>query len=76
MEIKVIYLPEAAEFMFKINNAASEKLAFNVRKVRMGVLKTRTYSRNSLALKFGSSVRYMMVIVTGCCHFGTHAAVR
>lgn len=37
MEIKVIYLPEAAEFMFKINNAASEKLAFNVRKVRMGV---------------------------------------
>ncbi len=36
MDLKVIYLPEAYEFMLNINSAASEKLAYNVRKVRMG----------------------------------------
>lgn len=37
MDLKVIYLPEAYEFMLNINSAASEKLAYNVRKVRMGI---------------------------------------
>lgn len=37
MDLKVIYLPEAYEFMLNINSTASEKLAYNVRKVRMGI---------------------------------------
>jgi phage-related protein len=37
MEIDVQYLPEASEFMFTIDKAASKKLAYNVSKVCSGI---------------------------------------
>lgn len=37
MEIKVIYLPEAYDFLKGISETARKKVLFNVKKVRMGV---------------------------------------
>ena len=37
MEIKVIYLPEAYDFLKNINETARKKILFNVKKVRLGV---------------------------------------
>ena len=75
MDLKVIYLPEAYEFMLNINSAASEKLAYNVRKVRMGI-KDKNIFKKLTGTEFGSSVHYTTAIVTDFCHFGIPATKR
>lgn len=37
MNVKVIYLPEAHEFLKTIDNSAREKIIYNIKKIRLGV---------------------------------------
>ena len=45
MKRSVIYLSEALEFLLSIDKAAAKKLAYNVKKVSMGVMDTSVFKK-------------------------------
>lgn len=45
MDIKVIYLPEARDFLKSVNETARKKIIFNVKKVRLGVMDNNLFKK-------------------------------
>ena len=69
MEIKVIYLPEAYDFLKNINETARKKILFNVKKVRLGVKDSDIFKKLNNTDIWEFRTLYG-VTITDCFHFG------
>lgn len=63
MDINVIYLPEAHEFLKNISNEARAKILFNVKKIRLGITDASLFKK----LK-GTEIWEFRTLHSGTCY--------
>ncbi|MCR4965719.1 MAG: type II toxin-antitoxin system RelE/ParE family toxin [Bacteroidales bacterium] len=59
----VIYLPEALEFLLTIDKTAANKLVYNVKKIRMGVVDTNVFKKLT-----GTNIWEFRALYDGNCY--------